>query len=261
MLANTYIFYADVYFVQNFIIKAGILWLTIKIMKVPLTKPVIRSVGIAGIGTVLEIAGLFFIPDYGLMVLLNHVILIPAMMLALYWKKWEMFRKGILWGYFFALVMNGVVELYWILFGSGWLYPLLVLGACVSVIVISCYLLKRWRMSKGVYPINIHCKHIIWNTRAYYDSGNCLKDPYTGKGVHIISEALVRRLHLGDEGKVCIPYKSMGNPNGLMDVYYVEGLEIYKDTEWMKLDKVPIGVAEPSLFAGKCYEVILNEEV
>lgn len=260
-MGSKYIFYADVYFVQNFVIKAGILWLTIKTMKIPLTKPVIRSVGIAGIGTIIEIAGLFFIPNYQVMILLNHLVLIPGMMLLLYWKKWDACRKGILWGYFFALLMNGIVEFYWILFGSGWLYPLLVLFACVSVIIGTCHIMKRWRMKKGVYPINLHCRHIIWSTKGYYDTGNCLKDPYTGKGVHIISRTLCGRLHLMEEGKVCIPYQSMGNPKGLMDVYYIDGMEIYKDSGWVKLERVPIGVAEESLFAGKCYEMILNEEV
>ena len=116
-------------------------------------------------------------------------------------------------------------------------------------------------MSKGIYPVDIHCKHIIWSTKGYYDTGNTLKDPYTGRGVHIISRSLFNRLHLSEVGKVCIPYQALGNQQGLIDVYYVEALKIHKNGEKVECPKVPLGVADDSLFAGKVYEMILNEEV
>lgn len=261
MLGETYIFFADIYFLQNLMIKIAVLWLTIKILKIHLMKPVIRIMVIATIGTLFEIAGLFFAPNYEVFLAIVHLVEVPGMMLCLLGKQREYLWRSIVSGYFFVLVINGVVEILWNLIGYGWLYPLLVLAGNSIVVVIAHFLLKRWRMSKGIYPVDIHRPEIIWTVKGYYDSGNRLKDPYTGKGVHIISTQLAKKLELTEENKVCIPYQSLGNTDGLLDVYYVENVRIKKGTQWIELGKVPLGAAEDNLFSGKGYEMILNEEV
>lgn len=261
MLGETYIFFADIYFLQNLMIKIAVLWLTIKILKIRLIKPVIRIMVIAASGTLFEIAGLFFAPNYEIFMAIVHLIEVPGMMILLLRKQWEYLWRGIVSGYFFVLVINGVVEILWNLIGYGWLYPMLVFAGNAIVVVLAHFLLKRWRMHKGIYPVDIHRPEIIWTTKGYYDSGNRLKDPYTGKGVHIISAQLAEKLELTKENKVCIPYQSLGNTEGLIDVYYVENVRIKKESQWIEQGKVPLAVTEDSLFSGKGYEMILNEEV
>lgn len=261
MLGETYIFFADMYFLQNFCVKIAVLWLTIKILKIRLIKPVIKIMGIASVGTLFEIAGLFFVPKYEVFLAIVHLIEVPGMIFLLIGKQRGYLWRGIVSGYFFVLMINSVVEILWNLIGYGWLYPMLVLAGNIIVVLLVCYFLKRWKMSKGIYPVDIYRPEIIWTAKGYYDSGNRLKDPYTGKGVHIISAQLAEKLELSREKKVCIPYQSLGNAQGLLDVYYVENLKIRKESQWIELGKVPIGVAESKLFSGKEYEMILNEEV
>lgn len=261
VLGETYIFFADIYFIQNLMIKLGVLGLTIKVLKIQMTKPVMKIVAIASVGTILEIAGLFFIPNYQVFMALVHLIEVPGMMAFLFGKQREYIGKGIICGYFFVLVINGVVEVIWNLIGNGWFYPLLVLAGNVIVVVAICFGIRKWQMSKGVYPVDIHLPDVIWTAKGYYDSGNHLKDPYTGKSVHIISEKLAKRLELPMDKKVCIPYQSLGNEAGLIDVYYVEAIRIKKQADWVVQNNVPLAVAEDSLFTGKGYEMIINEEV
>lgn len=261
MLVDTYIFFADLYFLQNFFMKAGVLWLTIKLLKIRVTKPVIRIMLIASLGTAFELAGLLGMQNYNLFLGIVHLIEVPCMVIGLVWPNRDYIWKSIVSGYFWTLIINGVVEILWNLIGLGWLYPLLVLFGNILVIIVTCYIIQRVRMYKGIYPVDIHRPDIIWTTKGYYDSGNCLVDPYTGKGVHIISAKLSQKLELENENKVCIPYHSLGNTNGLIDVYYVENMKIKKDTQWIELGKVPLGVADNSLFHGKNYEMIINEEV
>jgi len=232
-----------------------------KLLKIPMIKPVMKIIVIASVGTIFEIAGLFIVPNYTVLLGMIHMIEIPGMVLLLLWNQREYVWKGIVSGYFWVLVINGVIEILWNLIGLGWLYPMLVAAGVALVIVGTCYIVTKLRMEKGIYPVDIYRPEIIWSVKAYYDSGNCLTDPYTGKGVHIISEKLASRLELIEEQKVCIPYQSLGNENGLIEVYYVENLKIKKDTKWMELGKVPLGVAKEGLFKGKGYEMILNENV
>ena len=261
MLVDTFIFYADIYFVQNVIVKLGILTLTIRTLKIQMTKPVIKVVAVAIIATLLEITGLFFFPYYGLFVLFMHMILIPSMMAVLLWRQREILGKAIVCGYFYVILLNGVIEVLWNLIGNGWGYPLLVLTGNIICVLIVLYALHRWRISKGIYPVDIHFPDIIWTVQGFYDSGNHLKDPYTGKSVHIISGKLARRLELAPEKKVCIPYQSLGNSDGLIDVYYIDEIKIKKQESVIVQKGVPLAVAEESVFAGKGYEMIINEDV
>lgn len=260
-MEHTYIFYADVYFLQNFIMKLGILFLSIKTLKIQTIKPVIKVLGIASIATALEITGLFFVPHYGVYVVMTHCIQIPGMLLFLLWKQRENVVKAIVCGYFYAILMNGMVEILWNLIGDGWGYPLLVLFGNIICALAVCLGIRKWQMSKGIYPVDIHFPDIIWTSRGFYDSGNCLKDPYTGKSVHIISERLAKRLELNPEKKVCIPYQSLGNEDGVIDVYYVEQICIKKQETRIIQKEVPLAVAKDSLFAGKGYEMIMNQDV
>ena len=261
VLADTYIFYADVYFLQNLIMKIGSLFLTIKTLKIQTTKPAIKVLGIATVATILEIAGLFFIPHYGGFVVFTHLVEVPGMMLALLWKQKENVGKAIVSGYFYVILINGVVEVLWNLIGKGWGYPLLVFTGNVLCVLLVCFGVQRWQMSKGIYPVDIHFPDIIWTARGFYDSGNHLKDPYTGKSVHIISEQLAKRLELPLDKKVCIPYQSVGNEEGLIDVYYVDEITIKKQENSIVQKGVPLAVAKDGLFTGKGYEMIINEDV
>lgn len=64
-MGETYIFYADTYFIQNTIMKAGTLWLVMKILRIENTqkrKSVMKIMGIAAVATLSEIVGLFLYP-------------------------------------------------------------------------------------------------------------------------------------------------------------------------------------------------------
>ncbi len=261
MLVETYIFFADLYFLQNFLMKMGALWLTTKLLKLRIKKPILRMMCIAALTTFFEVVGLMWITNYNLLLGIIHLIEVPCMVIGLIWPHRDYMWKGIVSGYFWTLIINGVIEILWNLIGLGWLYPLLVLFGNIIVILMTCYIVRRIRMKKGIYPVDIHRPDIIWTIKGYYDSGNCLKDPYTGKGVHIISSKMAEKLELDAENKVCIPYHSLGNTNGLIDVYYVENVQIKKETQWIELGKVPLGVADNGIFQGKNYDMIINEEV
>jgi hypothetical protein len=95
----------------------------------------------------------------------------------------------------------------------------------------------------------------------FYDSGNTLKDPYTGVGVHIISQEVTEKLRISKEKSLLIPYSSMGNENDLMTIVYLDKMIIYRENQRVEQSHVAVGIGGESLFLEKAYDLILNENI
>lgn len=265
LLNDTYIFYADVYFVQNFIIKMAVIYLSLYCNKfyfaVSNFQKLGRIVFVAGLGTIIEIVGLVLGNSYNLFLLLVHILEVPLMILFVLRKERNKIWKTIVSGYFFVMLINAVLEMLWNWFGT--------LGNYVFFLCISCGLVyigiriyqNYSRMQKGIFPVEIMHEGKSVFVYGLYDSGNRLKDPYSQKGVHIISPDIILQFELDTSQEVYIPYQALGNEQGLIRVYYLEYIRIQNEQKFVKYEKVPVGVAEESLFQSKRYQVILNEEV
>lgn len=177
----------------------------------------------------------------------------------------QVFRLIVI-GYFFLILINGVVESLWNWFGETTSFILLLIFSC-SVVVAGIRIWKNYtKMQKGIYRVELIYNETHVSIRGFYDSGNCLSDPYTGKGVHIISADVAKLLGMterngAETSPVYIPYHALGNDEGVIEVYYVDELMIEGETQRITRKKCPLGVAKENLFEGKAYEMILNEEV
>ena len=265
LLAETYIFYADIYFLQNFIIKIAVLSLALRVNKVYFvqnTRKGILRIAIASfLGTIVEIAGLMLGNSYTIFLALVHLLEIPCMVCFVLGKERKKLLQVIVSGYFFIMVINGMLEIFWNWFGQSGAYLFLLCAACAAVGIGVRVWLHQQQMKKGIFPVELIHKQRTIVTYGFYDSGNHLKDPYTGKGVHIVSEKLIAQLSLQNEETVYVPYQSLGNMQGLIKVYYLEHIRIQKEQIFVERENVPIGIAEENLFQNKKYQVILHEEV
>lgn len=265
ILNETYIFYADVYFIQNFIIKLAVIYLSLYCNKCSFNLSTLRGYGkivlASAMGTFIEIMGLILGNSYNIFLTFVHIFEIPLMILFVLGKERQSFIKIILTGCFFVVVINGVVEWLWNWFGTGASFVLLLSLACGAT-VIAVRIWKNYKqMQKGIFLVELLHGEKRINIKAFYDSGNRLIDPYTGKGVHIISERLINGLSLDKENPVWIPYQALGNENGIIEVYYIDELLIEGEKQRINRTKTPVGVTKDNLFEGKAYEMILNEEV
>ncbi len=163
--------------------------------------------------------------------------------------------------WFFVLVVNGVVEAGYNFWGETGHFMLLVLLSCCIVWIGTKWFLQYKKIEKGIYPTEFFHKGKRVRGRGFYDSGNRLKDPYTGAGVHIISAKIAGKLKLTEEKSVLIPYSSLGNEIDLMKVFYLEKMLVYGRKEMVEQTRVAVGVSEDGLFLGKEYDLILNENV
>lgn len=265
ILSETYIFYADVYFIQNVIIKIAVIYLALFSSKchiqISTLKGLVRIAGASLLGTLIEIAGLMWSSSYNLFLLLVHILEIPLMMWCVLGKERRQMMKVIVTGYFFIMVINGVLEAFWNWFGAYGDYIFYLCASC-GLTYIGIRVWQRYsRMQKGIFLVEVFHNGQMVSIQGFYDSGNHLIDPYTGKGVHILSEAFMDKLNVDKTQMVLVPYQSLGNEGGVIEVFYAERMRIFKESEAIELCKVPIGVTEEKLFDEKKYEMILNEGV
>ena len=224
-------------------------------------KGIRRIVFVAFLGTFIEIVGLFGEGSYNMFLLLVHLLEIPFMMRLVLGKEHRNMLRVIITGYFFIMVINAVLEVLWNWFGEYGNYVFL-LGASCSLVYMGVRIYQNYsRIQKGIFPIEIMNKGNQIFTYGFYDSGNRLIDPYTQKGVHIISEQLFKRIGLDNENAVLVPYQALGSEEGMVEVYYVEEMRIEGERQRKSWKKSPVGVTKENLFKEGQYEIILNEEV
>ena len=274
-LIVTYVFYADIYFVQNLLLKVTVLYLALYVNKQKFRVNPIKIL-VAGIfGTLLEILCLTWLQNFSLFIGLINLVEIPFLIFFLLLRKEETVGKGILkigceWkvllqvsvsALFFVIVVNGVIEVGYNMYGEMGHFVELVLLSCGIVGIGTRQFLQYRKIQKGIYPTRLRHKGKRVECRGFYDSGNILKDPYTGVGVHIISEELKNKLSVSEEKSLLIPYSSLGNENNLMTIYYLDKMITYGESKKVELHHVAVGIGEEGLFQGKSYDLILNENI
>ena len=116
------------------------------------------------------------------------------------------------------------------------------------------------RIQKGIFQVELIQTGKRLRIKGLYDSGNRLIDPYTGKGVHIVSRRVLEECKQ-EITPVYVPYHALGNENGMLAVYYIDELIVEGEKGRSILQNCPVGVTKDNLFEGKNYEMILNEEV
>ena len=265
ILSSTYIFYADVYFVQNFMIKAAVIYLSLYCNKFQTHVSTVKGIGkivlASFLGTMLEIIGLILGDFYNFFILLIHFIELPLLFLFVVTNTRQKLFALIVTGYLFVMIINGVLEAMWNWFGEKSSYIFYLGFSCGIVIVVMHIWINYKKQQKGIFQVELMHGEKYVKTYGFYDSGNCLVDPYTKKGVHIISERLFQRLNLEKDIAVLVPYQALGKNDGMLEVYYIEELQIEGETQKKSWKGCPLGVTKENLFEEEKFEIILNEEV
>ena len=261
ILDSTYVFYGDVYFVWNYLIKATTLILIVKSFRKRVEVSVRKIILLAGVASLIEIIGLCFLPNYVVFVVFVNLFEIPFLMYLLLYPKQNMVGKGVIRAYLFTIIVNGVLEIMWNQFGKLGSYYTLIIMACIIVLIGFSIYCNTCNREKGVFVIELTHMGKRIEIKGFYDSGNCLRDPYTGKGVHIISEKIVEEFMLKEMNKVLIPYQALGTSADLIEVVYIDEIVIYGEKDIVRQHKIPFGIAKEEMFIGKSYKMILNEEV
>lgn len=216
-----------------------------------------------------SVGSLFFmmlVPDSVVRVILIHFVLNTAMVLVGFGKcRKKEFLENWAVIYLAVILAGGVVE--WLSNGSetisGFLlYALVTAGILTAVNV---YLNQRKQFESHLFPVVLQQKETMIKVMAYWDSGNQLCDPYTGKPVCIldkeIGEALLK-IKMDEFDYVMgiryIPFRSLGETEGLLAVYDIDRMQIFTGRKNLEITKAVIGLADKTLFDKKEYKMILH---
>ena len=252
------------------------LWYNHVHFKISRAREIAKICLVSLVGTMLEIAGLLLGYSYDVFTICVHLFEVPLMVWFVLGKERRHIMRVIVTGYVFIMLINGVLEILWNQFGQNGSYLFFLLFSYGAVGVGVRMYRNYTKMQKGIFQVELLHQGKRVQVRGFYDSGNRLKEPYTGKGVHIVSERVATELEITQEEKeafvkepserstnthVYVPYQALGNEEGMLEVYYIDELIIEGEKGRVSLQKSPLGVTKDNRFEGKNYEIILNEEV
>lgn len=133
-------------------------------------------------------------------------------------------------------------------------------GAAAAVILslVTYYLGRRKQFGGHLYPAQLIHHGKTKELKAYWDSGNQLKNPYSGKPVCILSRSLAKEVVCGNERVWLVPYTSLGQENGLILVTQIECLRICDGKKQIEIKPAEVGIANEGLLEHREYDLILH---
>lgn len=161
--------------------------------------------------------------------------------------------------YFVIILLGGMLE--W-LNGIGIISQnmfLLLLVSGMGLYGALLYLMQRKNFSNHILEGEICKEERYLEVKAYWDSGNQLRDPYTGQGICILSRAKAQNFFVETRDRFrLVPYRSLGEKDGLLWVSDVDELRLYDGKNKICMHHIAVGVASEGLLEGKEYDLILH---
>jgi stage II sporulation protein GA (sporulation sigma-E factor processing peptidase) len=91
------------------------------------------------------------------------------------------------------------------------------------------------------------------------DTGNRLREPVTGRPVHVAEAALMMRLCPKVKGVIYVPYRSVGKKNGILAALLLDQLEIEQGGKTYILEKPLVAVLGQQLSPSGEYQVLVQK--
>lgn len=255
-----YALYIDSFLFHNCVMDFLALWMVDILMNRGVKKR--RLLVWAALGSVISLILFLWMSSYPLYQICIHLLVNPLMILGAFGKgrKWEWLRNYLV-SYGAVMLCGGVMQ--WLnqtLFGGAHLYLSMACTWGTALTAAGFYRRKR-QVQKYLYPVVL--KHQQWSVQvmAYYDTGNLLRDPYTGFPVSIVDESVLPWELRKDLPVRLIPFSSVGESSGMMQAVTLEEIVIRCDGEEQKIRPAVVGIAEEKMFGQKEYRMILNSHL
>ncbi len=96
--------------------------------------------------------------------------------------------------------------------------------------------------------------------QALIDSGNLLRDPYTGRAVSMIDKTVFAEAYSLAQAVRLIPYESLGCDHGLLPAVTAAELSFVYTGCTRRVPQAVLGLADHALFEKKPYQMIINPQ-
>lgn len=95
---------------------------------------------------------------------------------------------------------------------------------------------------------------------ALLDTGNCLREPVSGRPVHVVTAAALSELCPRVPGVIYVPYRAVGTSNGLLPAIFMDWMEVELDHKRYRFDRPLVAVIRESLSPAGKYQMLLQQE-
>ncbi len=295
-----YVFYADIFFVTNFIMDYILLKITGKLLKenqIHTTSYLFGAFSGAGILTLNMIFPIKFriINQIFAYLVISFIMCIVTfrkksikenIKICFYLYVTAFLSGGILNAVYFytnfQMILKGMNFITFLVFAGG---SYLIMNYIIHIIKIK---MGRTGAKQDIIKVILYHRGMRQTVNALFDSGNSLKEPISGSPVHIVdyetasnllkkNQDIQKKIDINEESineeiginekinineKIrIIPYNSLGKKNGIMTAFECERVVInIKDTE---IDTGPayLGIYQGELCAKGKYKMILNRSI
>lgn len=214
----------------------------------------------AGVSSVLGLVCLLTIRNYLLYCLITHFLINTAMVAICFGRcKWREFIENWAVTYLVVILLGGILE--WIGESKIPLQNLFLAVPAGALLVygILIYLMQKKNFGNHMLRVWISKDVRRMEVAAYWDSGNQLRDPYTGQGISIISYAKAQEFMDYKKDRIrLVPYRSLGKDGGLLAVIDVDEMILQDGIRRQRLKRAAIGIAGCGLLEDKEYDLILH---
>ena len=194
------------------------------------------------------------------------------------WTGWREFVKETGTLFILAVMAGGAMELVlgYIMAGAYGLMvflgegryglPLLAWGFFAAGIVFFVQGLWQFgeearRERRNLYALTLIDGAVKVRVTGYLDTGNCLYEPKEGRPVHIVSDNLWRKLKCSEADVVSIPFRTIGNPLGMMEAARVDEMEVWEENGRKRIFREPLIARAPfKITRDGGYDVLLHKE-
>ncbi len=262
--------YIDVYFLVNFSMDVLMLLLLGKILKLPVRWFRLAGAGVAGALAACLAVWFWYLPKA---LVWFAGILAPAGIMV-----WIAFRPGnvrefikiILVFFLEAFCIGGIMEaLYEHMKGSRLaekglpvvIWGLFAAGAWFAFRFFWLTAMETKKERQELYRLELRMGKEKVSVLGYLDTGNCLYEPKERRPVHIVSENLWKKLKRSGTETSSVPFRTIGNPLGVMEMMEIDRMEVRKDNGESRILTRPLVARAPfKITRDGSYDVLLHKE-
>lgn len=271
-----YVFYADIFIMINFIMDFIVLKITGSILKkTPFTTSYLLGAIIGSISLTFNI--IYPIKNSIINMIISYFIISFVMCIVTFGiKNRKEIVKNMVTLYIVSFLCGGIAnaiyyftEFQMMMKNSPFVRFLIISGCSYFIMseIVKEIKLRTGRTGEKSDIIKVEICHQkkVEQIFALFDSGNSLREPISGKPVHIVDYETADKILKGGketEEKIrVVPFHSIGNSNGLITAFLCDNLRINIKGDYIDLGSSYIGIYRGKLSVDGHYNMILNRSI
>lgn len=123
---------------------------------------------------------------------------------------------------------------------------------------------RKWQSGAGTYyRVRLFYDGRSVTGNALWDTGNHLREPFTGEPVMLGEKRLLSRLWKTEEEPIqrMIPFHSVGKETGILRIFQVDYAEVKMESQWCRVKNPWVAICDHYLSSDGEYEMILHPEM